>query len=276
MTMTPIRTTEPERVVTVGVTEAGDPVFDTSWKKAVDEGKPVILITKNFPKLFKEVGMRDNVMYHATVTGFGDSIYEPNVPKAGRVIEALATVSVEYRNHVTVRIDPIVPTEAALWRPIGVYKWAINNHYRVLISFLDAYPHAMKRLKVIEQSAREGIMELLREGLQPDVQQRLARSYDEYQMYDRISSLYDGEFHAPLETRLKVWKDDFPEADVCGEPGIECAGCVGQRACDVLKVPFVGGFKAQRPECQCGAQKYELLKKKKRCAHGCWYCYHHD
>jgi hypothetical protein len=220
--------------------------------------------------------MRDNVMYHATVTGFGDSIYEPNVPKAEKVVKELALVPVEYRDHVVVRIDPIVPIGQGLWRAIGLYKWALNNHYRVRISFLDAYSHAMKRLKAIESAARDEVMEILKEDLSRDVRDSLHRSLDSYHLYEDINELYQGELHAPLEVRQDLLKKYFPEAEVCGEPGIECDGCVSQRACYVLKIPFAGGFKCQRPGCSCGAQKYELLKAKKRCAHGCWYCYHHD
>lgn len=263
----------------IGITERGDPAIDGSWKKWVNSGKPAILVTKNFPKVFAEAGQRNNVVYHATVTGYGGTIYEPNVPSVKEVFDALTAVTPGYRDHVVVRIDPVVPTRDGIILATMVYSLARKNGYRTRVSILDLYPQALKRLENIEAVAREEIEKRIPDA-SPDFRHRLADISDRYHLYRELTYAYyrDGAIkeHLPVETRREILQKHFPEATVCGEPGLESVGCVSEGTCGILGVEYVGGTKGQRSFCPCGAQKFELLKKAKRCQHGCWYCFWKD
>jgi len=63
---------------------------------------------------------------------------------------------------------------------------------RVRISFMDNYPHVKARFQA---AGREPL---------------------EYS------------FHAPLASRMEM-ASFFPGAEICGEPGMECTGCVSER-----------------------------------------------
>ena len=79
----------------IGVTERGDASIDTSWKDWVFmQRRPAILISKDPLKLFTEVttmidqyGFCPNIIVHCTITGFGGTKIEPNVPKVDISLE---------------------------------------------------------------------------------------------------------------------------------------------------------------------------------------------
>jgi hypothetical protein len=75
-------------------------------------------------------------------------------------------------------------------------------------------------------------------------------------------------FHAPNRPVL----DD---CEVCGEPGMDCTGCVSARdlAALGLQPPTSQATSSQRPACRCLAAKVELLANRRPCQHGCLYCY---
>ena len=50
----------------IGITERGDPAFDRGWVNWVKEGKPAVLVSKNFKKIYDEIGTKSNVIYHTT------------------------------------------------------------------------------------------------------------------------------------------------------------------------------------------------------------------
>ena len=75
--------------VKVGITENGDASVDYSWEKKLDTVDMAILITKNITDEFihKAIQHRDKVIIHATCTGFGGTVLEPNVPKCSEQLE---------------------------------------------------------------------------------------------------------------------------------------------------------------------------------------------
>jgi len=221
----------------IGITERGDAALDLSWKRWVAKGKPAILITKAPSRLLDEVTPDMNVIVHCTITGYGGTVLEPQVQ--GATIEAAAYLALSNklcRDRVILRIDPIIPYEPWLDMSRTVLYYAKG---RVRVSFLDIYPHAKQRM------AAAG-----------------------------ISLPYD-DFHAPLEYRERAW-ELMGRPEICGEPGMECTGCVSQKDLEVLNLDPVamgrpGGF--QRKACACLAVKKELLNRKEPCGHGCLYCY---
>ena len=231
----------------IGITERGDPRFDDSWVKWVKDGKPAILVTKDFPFVINKIGPRKNILFHATCTGLGGTIYEPNVPLSGQVFDILKGIPESYKSHVVVRIDPIIPDIIFIRKAKAVYDQAISLGFKTRISYMDYYPHVKARISQID------------EGLSIS-----------------LNGIYSEGIHAPLSIRKYITDSFFPEAVICGEPGFISDGCVNQSVCDILGVEFLGGNSEQRIGCSCGKQKFELLKSNKRCPHNCFYCYWRD
>ena len=62
----------------IGITERGDAGLDFWWVKKIDNHRFNILITKNLNDEFIDlVKSRDNIIVHATITGYGGSKLEP-------------------------------------------------------------------------------------------------------------------------------------------------------------------------------------------------------
>ena len=66
----------------IGITEAGDAGVDLSWEEKLDDVDAAVLITKCVSPDFFDAALehKDRLIVHATITGYGHSILEPNVP----------------------------------------------------------------------------------------------------------------------------------------------------------------------------------------------------
>ena len=265
----------------VGITERGDAALDDSWVPWVyEKNLPAILITKNAPLLEQNHPdiFSKNVIIHATCTGLGETIFEPNV-HSSNIFAWLRELPKEYLSKIVLRVDPIcipllaydkdiaVPKETTIktenkdhtYIPSRLYMSLLQLYFdiavelglRVRISFMDLYGHV------------------------------LARFLDKPDLYNFLKDSYKGDLHYPLEDRLEflnLIKTDFPSIDfeVCGEPGIPCTGCVSVKDLKILNVynpDEVIPFGEQRPACCCLAAKKELLDNKHPCGHNCIYCY---
>jgi hypothetical protein len=225
----------------IGITERGDPSLDLGWMPWVQEGKPAILITKNPGKLLAiflknpAESKQYNIIIHATITGMGGSLIEPNVPpRQESLIAYKKLIDFFVPERVVLRIDPIIPTESGI--ELAKHVIVEKDDTRVRISFIDLYPHVQKRFKDL------GII------------------------------LPWNTFHAPLDVRKTVW-EELGSPEICGEPGFECTGCVSELDCRILNVDPLDFNKGQRKYCACLANKKELLTQKKRCPNLCTYCY---
>lgn len=225
------------QTTTIGVTERGDAGIDFSWVKQAKDHAGLILVTKDLTGGFIKAASKVNCIVHATITGLGGSIYEPNVTpyefaraKFQMLIDELGT------DRVVLRIDPIIPREPELSKAIRVYNDLSALGTRVRISFVDNYPHVKARFK----SA----------GVEP-------LSYN---------------FHAPLSERKRI-AAMFPGAEVCGEPGFDCVGCVSERDLKALNISTSANLARgnQRQSCTCLAVKRELLQHRGQCPNGCLY-----
>lgn len=228
----------------IGVTEKGDAGLDFSWMKTSKDYDGVVLITKHLSHGFIEYASKINSIVHATITGHGGTIYEPKVPSL--------TISRMYFDilvktlgpeRVVLRIDPIIPDDRGIAVAINVYDQIHvkgGKRTRVKISFMDNYPHVKERFT--------------KAGLEP-------------------LNYY---FHASLELRKKI-AAYFPDAEICGEPGFNCTGCISKKDLEIFKIDAeskAGGW--QREECRCLTYKTEMFKNKGRCQHECLYCYWKD
>jgi hypothetical protein len=236
--------------VRIGITEGGDAGLDFRW---VDRAKLVdgaILITKHPHKFTTLLGgpkwdLPDNAILHCTITGQGHTELEPGISEPETELMAYDWLVQEYGpERIVLRVDPIVP-----WMPWldNALKVLTKAKGRVRISFLDMYPHVRARfeaenISIPEQAYRNGI-------------------------------------HTPIRSRMMLYdtiKKRIPDIEICGEPGMECTGCVSLR--DLKALGITGdsnGYGAQRPACACLVEKTELLGERKPCMGGksCLYCY---
>jgi DNA repair photolyase len=259
-------------MVQIGITERGDAALNINWKKWVGNGQPAILITKNVIKLIeenKQLLLNGNVIIHATITGFGGTLWEPNVPNYKKVLEFLEK-QIRYgfpKERLVIRCDPIfIPFMAPETQSIFDYKsiiseilsFAIDNDLRYRISFFDYYPHVRERIKDLPQTPA---IEKLNQ-MQPEL---------------HADTLLRQGFLAMLEDYITT-RGKKTEVEICGEPGLPCTGCLSKKDLDIFgieldKDPETG---VQRPACACLGIKRELLDNKHPCAHGCLYCFWKD
>lgn len=228
--------------MSIGITERGDAGLDFSWYDNADSYDGMILITKRLSDKFINKAYKVNSIVHATITGFGCTKVEPNVPSFeyssiyfNKLVEKLG------EDRVVLRIDPIIPTDKGVAVAYEVYKILhlnSNHKTRVRVSFMDNYPHVKDRF--------------IKAGLRP-------MAYN---------------FHASISDRIRYLKM-FPDVEVCGEPDVGCTGCVSERDLEILGIKMpnhtYNGF--QRQHCKCLAVKNEIFTERKQCPHGCLYCY---
>lgn len=231
-----------EGMVKIGITERGDAGLDFSWMRKFDQYDGIIVITKYLSHRLIEEVAEINCIVHATITGHGGTIYEPYVPSLNiSKIMFAKLVDKIGPERVVLRIDPIIPDDKGIAKAINVYNQLHENFSkktRVRISFMDNYNHVKDRFT--------------KAGLKP-------------------LPYY---FHAPIELRKKI-ASYFPGSEICGEPGMECAGCMSEKDLKILNVeaePKIGEWK-QRNDCKCLIYKTELLDKRAQCRNRCIYCY---
>lgn len=235
----------------IGITERGDASNHLPYLKSLMAEKShegYILITKH-PSALVDQDFPPNVVIHCTITGHGGTVIEPGVKPWQEELPAAKKLLDRYGSErVILRIDPILwpmfdsglGTEhspslrvAAAGRELGFL--------RLRISFIDAYPHVLKRFR------NAGI----------------------------LNANGDPSFHMHLDWRSRMW-DLLGKPEVCGEPGLPCYGCVSLR--DILAMGLdikdASGQKGrQRWSCTCIAEKTELLKTRGQCPSKCLYCY---
>ena len=136
----------------IGVTEAGDAGVDLSWEEKLDDVDAAVLITKCVSPDFFDATLRhkDKLIIHTTVTGYGHSILEPNVPTLYEEFTAIMElVKAGFpMSRIVVRVDPIIPTEKGLsvaYHTLTSFMEMGFQRYRV--SVIDMYPHARSRFK---------------------------------------------------------------------------------------------------------------------------------
>ena len=247
----------------IGITEISDPAFHLDIFDRLYKGN--IIITKNLtPALIdKLVENKDKCILHCTCTGMGSTKIEPFVPPMHATHNRLAElISKGFPvDHIVLRIDPVIPTEKGHLTAISVLMGFRDlGIKRVRISFLDMYKHVKDRF------SKENIP--------------MPYNYD-----------ING-FHANDSARLQSWhelskicEEYGMEIEMCGEPPIEgtefkTTGCLSQKDIDILGLTneiILEGKKDGRKECQCPANKFELIKNKPhRCEHKCLYCFWKD
>lgn len=252
----------------IGVTEAGDAGLDLSWVSKLDTVDGAIVITKAITPQFIEAAVEhsDKLIVHATITGYGRSVLEPNVRRIEDAQLALAELEDDGfpAERIVVRVDPIIPTLKGLRVADKVIRDAIQDGYRRFrVSLVDMYPHVRERFTAANLRCPYGSF------FTPQADMVQAAN-------DMIASIqhwfYSGEPDAQ-ENSLRI--------ESCAEPGltstIQC-GCVSAYDLRLLGLDTsdIDERGAQRPGCRCYSGKVELLEHKAQCPNGCLYCYWKD
>jgi len=250
-------------MVKIGITDLGEPCFDTSWIDKVGSVDGLVLVSKGHSELFhsKLLELKDKTVWHCTVTGLGGTKIEPGVvdpmsslAEVKKVIDAGF-----YASNVVIRIDPIIGEilYSQLSMPMSYYDLVesiIDKAYsfgvkRFRYSYLDLYAHARKRFEDNGFTVP-----------------KYALSFKEMEDW---------------ATLFKRKEDDLEGIKFmsCAEtfvPEHHKIGCVSVEDFKLLGLdPFScsNGLLGQRKTCLCCSNKTELLRMTAPCRHGCLYCF---
>ncbi len=245
----------------IGVTEAGDAGINLSWAGKLDTLDGAVVITKNITPAFQDavIANKGKLIIHATITGYGGTAVESNVPKPQENFDALSALIHRgfQKDKVVIRIDPIIPTPKGIKTALSVFRKAIDGGFsRFRVSIIDMYPHVRESFKAAGLPLPYG-----EAGFTPSEEQ--VKAVDDMLM--SVFAYYGG-------------KSPLPKIECCAEPrltnAIHC-GCVSHFDLHLLGLDsdeddHVG---YQRRNCMCYSGKRELLEHKAQCPHGCVYCY---
>lgn len=245
----------------IGITERGDAGLDLSWEDKINDMDLSILITKNItPSFAKAVLTRktmNRIIIHCDCTGWGGSWLEPNVPTyPSQLIKLRGLIDDGFpKEQCVLRIDPIIPNNEGIYKLCLVLDKArelnLLPNMRVRVSILDEYKHVKKRIREIGRT-------------NPFYEN--TRKYPTRQETTHVKQMLESYYDITFET--------------CAEPylsgkNIEHIGCVSAKDLAIFGLhPDTENLNPQnRTGCLCLAGKHELLSNKKRCPHGCLYCY---
>lgn len=249
----------------VGITEGYDPRFSDSWFLLDDFADFSVIISKGLPTKKGQERMLANpkrYIFHAGMTGMGGSVNEPNVKPWKEQLAAVEDFVQRGfpRDHVVIRIDPIMPVKWGIELAKEVATAAFEKGFKVFrYSFMDAYAHVQKRY------AGKGASDLL------------TSNWIKAQEEQAKKNIY-------------VWLDFCTTMEAKGCQFFTCAeswiapehhiiGCVSGRDFDLCGIPrskMVGTTSKQRGDCKCDGSKFELMPHLRvRCPHKCTYCFWH-
>ena len=245
-------------MIKIGITERGDASLSNQWVTKLNNGtvSHAIIISKGIAyHKFQKVLMdnMDKIILHATITGFGGTSVEKNVPTLTQSLEGLKSlIDMGFDpNRIVLRVDPIVPTEKGIATARSVIDSVCGETdvRRVKFSVMDNYNHVGARG-----------LKLPWKGL----------NAPEYMVNKLVKNL----MHAELIYSLVV--ESCAEKYSC-IPEKWIVGCVSARDFETFGVSAKDErLKGQRPACKCLSCKTELLTDMRRCPFGCLYCYWKD
>jgi DNA repair photolyase len=250
----------------IGITEKGDPYYEEdSWFKWIEYGKPCILVTKHLNGILGKhpfLLQQNNIIIHCTITGYGGTIFEPNVPNPQIILKTLENIDDKYKNKVVIRIDPIIPIDQFFKQSKKIFKSCMSLGFkRFRISILDMYFHIWDRLKtIVGGNLIEDFAKVYGNRYKAE-----ACIHAEFNLRQKIIEGFKKEIEGKDEVKLEV----------CCEPGIESIGCISEADFPILGIkPDMTLVFKHRPRqfCDCLSLKHELLKGG-NCKSGCFYCY---
>lgn len=243
----------------IGVTERGDPSLDDSWERKLTQVDGAIIITKNINPRVRDMVLahKNKCILHASITGWGGTTIEPKLPPWQESMSRLQDLIERGfpRDHVVVRVDPIIPTVRGIDLAHTIIDMAnAIGFQRIRVSVLDGYSH---------------------------VQERFQNASVEWPYGDHMQANHDEMRH--VDDMIRKAKLDHPGLviEACAEPRLKHArhcGCVSEYDLNILGLEFeeIDAAGYQRPTCMCYSGKRELLTNISQCPYGCLYCYWQD
>ena len=224
-----------------GITEAGDASRDYSWTEKVNDTDMSVIITKHITDEFieKVLLFKNKVVIHATCTGYGGTVLEPNVPDYKVQLDAVKKLikSGFPASQIVVRIDPIIPTAKGLKNIEKIVSYIYNDVKRFRVSVIDNYKHVQQRFS--------------EDGLPVLFGGNFSASDKEFAMVDNVllnvGMVYDVTFECCAEPKLK---------------NAEKTGCISQKDLSLFGLTAdTEENKGNRYGCLCLKGKKELLRK---------------
>ena len=259
----------------IGITERGDAGIDFGWVQKLSTVDGAIIITKNvaftkFQDAILNPEVQKKIILHATVTGNGGTIYEPNTPPCEQSIEAIRNLIDNGfdQNRIVLRVDPIIPTNDSLKNTYVMLNAALDRIpeiKRIRVSILDNYPHVKQRW------VDAGLQPLYNGNFYPSQADtdRIVKMLD----YTIGKSESDIAVEACAENRLSVAAKQLQALP------IQNVGCVSYKDLKILGLEMpddIGINNQHRSGCLCLNCKTELLTSRSRCPNKCLYCYWKD
>lgn len=232
----------------IGITELSDPAINMSWVARL-KPKANIIITKNVEAMTPILLQNKNrIILHATCTGLGSTIYEPNVPHPGFQIKAIEYL-IQHgfpKQQIVHRLDPIILSDETIKaHMLALQYFSDLGISRCRYSFCDFYEFVRNRF------TRAGI----------PVPQNF--SYSKMSMQQFRNEMIKKFPHISFES--------------CCEPNLpDASGCISQKDLDILGVSSIQliGTKSSRRNCLCPMNKFELIRDVPgKCGHNCIYCF---
>lgn len=245
-----------------GITEKGDAGLDLSWQNRLNAVIGAIIISKSASSDLENALLKhkDKCIYHATCTGLGGTLLEPNVPSYKEKLKHIWRLIDQGfpKNQIIIRIDPLMPISwiETIETNLGIKDYILilknilqfaeeNGIYSIRYSYLDFYDSTIKRFSKLPFKFNSTGM----------------NDFDYLNLEELNNNLvYSAcaEFKVPKEHRIGcISKEDLKRLELEN------------------KYAFTGSS-LQRPGCLCPKQKLELLNKNWQCDHKCLYCYWKD
>ena len=253
-------------MVKIGITDLGEPCFDTSWIDKTSSVDGLVLVSKGHSELFhnKLLELKDKAVWHCTVTGLGGTKIESGVVDPMRSLDEVKKVidAGFHASNVVVRIDPIIGNAlySQLLLPTSYYDLIESvidkaysfgvRHFRY--SYLDLYAHARKRFE--------------------DNGFTVPKYPLTFEEMEKWATLFKRKENELEEIKFMSCAEKFvPEHHKVGCVSIEDFKLLGldPSSCS-------NGLLGQRKTCLCCSNKVELLKMTTPCKHGCLYCFIKD
>lgn len=242
----------------IGITEGGDASLNYQWVSKISQVDGAILITKNVSDKFIDevVKVKDKVIVHATITGYGGTILEPNIPDIDFSVVQINKLVLKgfQKEKIVIRVDPVIPTKKGISLFKNVVELFVKQGFkRFRMSLIDMYPHVRERFK----------------------EKGLPNPYIGNNFSPSINQLKE------IDSCIRELKSKYTDIRIesCAEKGLQETiqiGCISEYDLNLLGLTLVEkidskGF--QRRDCLCYSGKTELLNHKEPCKYECLYCY---
>lgn len=250
----------------IGITEHADAGINFAWEQALPSVDGAILITKNLNPVFQKKVLNLHkagfpVIIHCTCTGWGNTTFEPCVPKYEKQLNWLKDfIEAGFpAERIVLRVDPVFPSEAGITRVLQMidYYHSLNlpeDKIRYRMSIVDEYNHVKDRY--------------IANNFVPLYGDKFGPSTSQVDLVGQTLASTGLKFATCAEDALTV---KYPDTFVL-------KGCISHDDLDILGLQTnetMSENPQKRTGCHCLSCKQELfdIKLRQPCPHNCIYCF---